>query len=121
MYGISLGGAIILNSIGEGAEYDLVVIDSSPIKFSDYGCPASIDPINNLPADACKLFVITSTKDQVLNADITSLLRIEAKDRGAAVLDGEFSHPYMDNDPAALKQRTEATRKFLLNTKNGGN
>jgi alpha/beta superfamily hydrolase len=121
LYGISLGGAIMLNAIGAGADYDIAVIDSSPSKFSDYGCPPGIDPINNLPADASKLFVITSKKDQVLNADMTSLLRIEAKNRGATVLDGEFSHPYMDSDTAAIQQRTDATRMFFFKTQRSDN
>jgi hypothetical protein len=83
IYGISLGGAIILNAIGSGVNYDLAVIDSSPSKFSDYGCPESIDPINNLPDDASRIFVITGKKDQVLKPEMTSSLRVEAEKRGA--------------------------------------
>ena len=43
LYGISLGAAIILNAIGSGAQFDRAVIDSSPSRFSSYGCPEEID------------------------------------------------------------------------------
>jgi alpha/beta superfamily hydrolase len=111
LYGISLGGAVIMNAIGSGVTYDSAIIDSSPSRFSDFGCPERIDPINNLPNDASKIFVITGKKDQVLNSKMTSPFRIEAQRRGASVLDGEdFSHPYMDRN---LKAHT-ARMKLIL-------
>jgi len=113
LYGVSLGGAVILNAIGSGVKFDLAVIDSSPSKFSDHGCPENIDPINNLPDDASKLFVITGKKDQVLNSEMTALLRTEAEKRGANVLDGNFSHPYMDRDPKARRIRMKAIFDFF--------
>lgn len=114
LYGISLGGAVIMNAIGSGVEYDSAIIDSSPSKFSDYGCPETIDPVNNLPHDASKIFVITGKKDQVLGYDMTSPLRIEAQQRGAKVLDGDdFSHPYMDRDLAVHKARTKLVLDFF--------
>ncbi|MBT3011103.1 MAG: lysophospholipase [Candidatus Thiodiazotropha sp. (ex Lucina aurantia)] len=114
LYGISLGGAVIMNAIGSGAEYDSAIIDSSPSRFSDYGCPETIDPVNNLPHDASKIFIITGKKDQVLGSDMTSPLRIEAQQRGARVLDGDdFSHPYMDRDLIAHKARTKLILDFF--------
>ncbi|MES9824701.1 MAG: alpha/beta fold hydrolase [Candidatus Thiodiazotropha endolucinida] len=114
LYGISLGGAVIMNAIGSGVEYDSAIIDSSPSKFSGYGCPETIDPVNNLPHDASKIFVITGKKDQVLDSDMTSPLRIEAQQRGARILDGDdFSHPYMDRDLAAHKARTKLILDFF--------
>jgi alpha/beta superfamily hydrolase len=113
LYGISLGGAVIMNAIGSGIQYDLAVIDSSPSKFSDYGCPEKIDPVNNLPADASKIFIITGKKDQVLNSEMTSLLRVEGEKRGAKVLDGNFSHPYMDRDQIAHNARMNVILEFF--------
>lgn len=118
LYGISLGGAVILNAIGSGITYDLAVIDSSPSKFSDHGCPERIDPINNLPNDASKLFVITGKKDQVLSSKMTSSLRIEAEKRGGKVLDGDFNHPYMDRDLHMRKFRTKAISNFFEQSQN---
>lgn len=121
LYGISLGGAVILNAIGSGVDYDLAVIDSSPSKFSDHGCPEKIDPISNLPDDASKLFVITGKKDPVLKPEMTSPLRIEAGKRGAKVLNGHFSHPYMDRDPNAHQNRMIATLMFFSKAQGGDN
>jgi alpha/beta superfamily hydrolase len=117
LYGISLGGAVIMNVIGSGVEYDSAVIDSSPSVFSDFGCPKRIDPINNLPDDASKILVITGKKDQVLNSEMTSPFRIEAQRRGARVLDGDdFSHPYMDMNPEIHKVRTKLIQDYFTTT-----
>ncbi len=113
LYGISLGGAVILNAIGAGVDYDLAVIDSSPSRFSDHGCPQSIDPINNLPQDAGKLLVITSKQDQVLPTAMTAPLRVEAQKRGAQILNGDFAHPYMDQERNAHNRRVTATLRFF--------
>jgi alpha/beta superfamily hydrolase len=120
LYGISLGGAVIMNAIGSGVVYDSAVIDSSPSKFSDYGCPEYIDPVNNLPNDASRIFVITGKKDQVLSSDMTSLFRNEAQRRGARVFDGEeFSHPYMDRDPGVHKARMKLILDYFTKTQDG--
>ncbi|MET0068971.1 MAG: alpha/beta fold hydrolase [Candidatus Thiodiazotropha sp.] len=114
LYGVSLGGAVIMNAIGSGVQYDSAVIDSSPSRFSDFGCPEHIDPVNNLPDDASRIFVLTGKKDQVLNSDMTSPLREEARRRGAKVLDGEnFSHPYMDRSLEAHRARTKLIQDYF--------
>lgn len=119
LYGISLGGAVVMNAIGAGVQYDLAVIDSSPSRFSGHGCPESIDPINNLPEDASKLLVITAKRDQVLKPAMTTPLRAEAKKRGAKVLNGDFAHPYMDSDPNAHRKRRKETLMFFTTTPDG--
>jgi alpha/beta superfamily hydrolase len=117
LYGISLGGAVMMNAIGSGVEYDSAVIDSSPSRFSGFGCPERIDPINNLPEDASNIFVITGKMDQVLNPEMTSPFRIEAQRRGASVLDGEdFSHPYMDQNPKVHKVRKKLVLDYFTKT-----
>ncbi|MBT3058944.1 MAG: alpha/beta fold hydrolase [Candidatus Thiodiazotropha sp.] len=114
LYGVSLGGAVIMNAIGSGVEYDSAVIDSSPSRFSDFGCPEPIDPVNNLPDDASKIFVITGKEDQVLDSDMTAPLREEAQRRGAKVLDGvNFSHPYMDRSLEAHLARMKLIQDYF--------
>lgn len=106
LYGISLGGAVILNVIGSGVEYDAAVIDSSPSLLSGYGCPERIDPLVNLPQDASKLLVLTGQKDSVLGERMTSQLRESAHARGAKTVHGKnFSHPFMDRSPVVHNQR----------------
>ncbi len=115
LYGISLGGAVMLNVIGSGVEYDAAVIDSSPSLLSDYGCPERIDPLVNLPQDASKLLIITGQKDSVLGDRMTSKLREGAQARGAKTVHGKrFSHPFMDRDYDIHHQRMELVRNYLL-------
>ena len=114
LYGVSLGAAIILNAIGSGVQYDRAVIDSSPSRFSKYGCPEEIDPIKNLPEDASKILVITGQMDRVLKPAMTSELRVIAENRGAKVYDGKkYAHPFMDVDSAIHEDRMRRVINFL--------
>ena len=114
LYGLSLGGAVIMNAIGSGIEYDAAVIDSCPSKFSPYGCPEKIDPINNLPEDASKIFVITGKEDQVTKPDMTSEFRVAAQQNKAKVFDGnEYAHPFRDKSTAIHRERMKKVIQFL--------
>jgi alpha/beta superfamily hydrolase len=98
LYGVSLGVAVMANVVGSGVAYDRAVIDSSPSRFSPHGCPARIDPAENIPEDAKKMLVITGEKDTVLKPDMTSEYRELAEAKGAAVFHGlEYAHPFMDS------------------------
>lgn len=114
-YGISLGGAVILNVIGSGVKYDAAVIDSSPSLLSKHGCPERIDPLVNLPQDASKLLVITGQKDGVLGESMTSQLRESAHSKGAKTVHGEnYSHPFMDRSNVVHNQRMGLVLNHLL-------
>ena len=118
LYGVSIGGVVILNVIGSGAVFDAAVIDSSPSRLSDNGCPARIDPINNLPLDSSKLLIITGGMDQVLNDDITKELRIEGQKRGATVFTGNnFAHPFMDQNRETHLKRMNLIKEYLIGEK----
>lgn len=122
LYGISLGGAVMLNVIGAGAEYDAAVIDSSPSFLSEHGCPERIDPIGNLPTDSSKILIITGKKDPVLNEAMTSKLRESASIKGAKVISGEdFSHPFMDQSITTHNKRMDLVLGHLLGVNAGGN
>ena len=114
LYGISLGAAVILNAIGSGVHFDRAVIDSSPSRFSNHGCPEAIDPIKNLPEDSSNILVITGQIDRVLKPAMTSELRVLAESRGAKVFDGkDYAHPFMDLDPAIHQDRMRRIMDFL--------
>ncbi|MFA7609974.1 MAG: alpha/beta fold hydrolase [Sulfurimonas sp.] len=114
LYGISLGGAVMLNIIGSGLEYDAAVIDSAPSFLSPFGCPKSIDPLQNLPKDADKIFLITAQKDSVLPKSMTSPLRESAQERGAKTLDAEeYEHPFADRDLEIHYKRMSTILEFL--------
>ncbi len=52
LYGISMGGVILLNAVGKTNLYTRLVVDSSPARISNLGCPARYDPVIHLPADS---------------------------------------------------------------------
>lgn len=115
LYGISLGGAIIMNVIGSGVEYDAAVIDSSPSRFSEYGCPKNIDPVENLPDTAQQLLVITGDRDEVLTQEMTLELREEASRRGAkTVKSGNYSHPFMDSNRQVHIERLDLVLRHFI-------
>ena len=114
LYGISLGGAIIMNVIGSDVEYDAAVIDSAPSLLSPYGCPKWIDPVVNLPKDASKILVITGGEDRILSEGMTSPLRESTHKRGAKTFNGEnYAHPFNDRDTEVHNQRMELILNYL--------
>jgi hypothetical protein len=63
-YGMSFGGVVLLDALRHQAGEMTVVIDSTPSRLSDYGCPTAHDPVNNLPWDTGNLLVIAGAKDK---------------------------------------------------------
>ena len=111
-YGMSFGGVVLLDALRHQTGEMTVVIDSTPSRLSDYGCPAVHDPVNNLPQDTGNLLVIAGARDQVVKPGTSRELLELARDRGATVLwDPAWGHPFMDNH---TQRRLEAVRQFLL-------
>lgn len=114
MYGISFGGIVILNVIGDGYEYDAAVIDSTPSRLSSYGCPAEYDPVDNLPNDSSGIMIIAGERDRVVKIKDMQELLEEAEQKSAMVIrDKEFSHPFMDTE-SLHRRRMEKVKGFLL-------
>lgn len=114
LYGISLGGAVMANVIGSGAQYDRAVIDSSPSRLSPHGCPERIDPAENIPDDAKNLLVITGEIDSVLGPEMTSEFRERAEQKGASVYIGSnYAHPFMDSSHEIHNERVNRVINFL--------
>lgn len=114
LYGISLGGAVMANVIGSGAQYDRAVIDSSPSRLSPHGCPERMDPLENIPEVAKNILVITGEKDSVLGPDMTSEFRERAEKKGASVYIGSnYSHPFMDSSHEIHNERLNRVINFL--------
>jgi hypothetical protein len=115
LYGISLGGVFVSNVIGSGIDFDTAIIDSSPSRLSTHGCPQRIDPVENLPQNSSKLFVITGKQDQVLGDDMTQELREAASEKGAKTIHGEsFAHPFMDSKEETHQERMDLIINFLV-------
>lgn len=113
LYGISFGGIILMNLIGSGATFERAVIDSSPARVNDFGCPERYDPINNLPENAAGILVIAGAEDRVVpETDVEPLMELVEARGGKALLGATFGHPFMDN-AHAHEQRSELIRSFL--------
>lgn len=114
LYGMSMGGVILSNAVGPSGEYDALVLDSSPSRISDLGCPEEYDPVRKLPADGSKLMLIIGLRDRVVPPrEIEEMAKI-VQERGGLVLKSpEFAHPLMDLDPAIRRRRFRAVAGFL--------
>ena len=115
LYGISMGGIVLLNAVGRSQTYTRLVVDSSPSRISDFGCPERYDPVVHLPEDSSRLMIISGAKDQVVTpSQMDELVRVGGSRRGRVLLDNEFAHPYQDLSDAIHRRRQNEVAAFLL-------
>ena len=114
LYGISMGGVILLNAAGNSALYTRMVVDSSPGRISNLGCPERYDPVTHLPKNGARIMLISGARDSVVPpAQMSELIRV-ARSRGARILqDAEFAHPYQDSSPTIHRRRQQEIASFL--------
>lgn len=115
IYGISIGGVMLLNAVGRNHSFDAAVIDSSPSYISNYGCPESYNPMRHLPKDSSRIMIISGVRDLIVSpAQMAELIRI-GKARGAYVYtDIEFSHPFQDKSSEIHRRRLNAVIRFFM-------
>jgi alpha/beta superfamily hydrolase len=117
LYGVSFGGIVLLNVIGRGADFDKAVVDSAPSRLSVHGCPQEYDPVNNLPADGTKLFLISGKQDAVVPPGDQAELIATAASRDARTLVAEdFAHAFADADNSVHLKRQTLVRDFFFQT-----
>jgi len=115
LYGISMGGVILLNAVGRGSLYTRFVVDSSPSRISNLGCPERYDPVAHLPDDASQLMIISGGQDTVVKPRQMDELIEAARSRGARILqDRGFAHPYQDSSEQTQRHRHNEVATFLL-------
>lgn len=115
VYALSLGGIILLDALTPEISLDRVVIDSTPSRLSDYGCPASYDPINHLPDDCRNIMFIVGQQDRVVSPSMSRDMRELARQRGAQILeDSQFSHPFMDLNWSVHQRRMRLIQDYLV-------
>lgn len=115
VYAMSLGGIILLDALTPEIQLDRVVIDSSPSRLSDYGCPQRYDPINHLPEMCSNFMFINGQRDRVVNPAMSAVMLEQARQRGAHVIvERQFSHPFMDSDWTTHQQRMRLIQQYLL-------
>jgi len=114
LYGMSMGGIILLNAVADTADYTALVVDSAPSRISQYGCPKIYDPIHQLPPDSSRILVIGGERDRVVPiVQMEELMRI-AQSRGAQVLrHPDLAHPFMDASADLRQRRFQAVADFL--------
>lgn len=118
VYAMSLGGIIFLDALTAEDQLDRIVIDSTPSRLSDYGCPPSYDPVNHLPANCSNYMFIVGQQDRVVNLPMSRDMLEVARQRGAQiVMDNEFSHPFMDSGWAVHQRRMRLIEQYLLQQK----
>lgn len=114
LYGMSMGGVILLNAIGADGDFSALVVDASPSRISDLGCPERFDPVNRLPADCSRLQLIIGERDRVVWPGQMEELMLEVKRRGGKVIRRlDYAHPFQD-DSAVHRRRLEEVADFLV-------
>ncbi len=114
LLGLSLGGIVILTAIHEGAPFTRAIVDSSPSTVGRFFCPKSFDPVENLPADASRLLIITGGRDRVISPSASRDLVSRARAAGARIyFCAECGHPLMDVDPELRARRFRAMARFF--------
>jgi len=115
LYGMSMGGIILLDAAGKTHDHDAAVIDSSPSRISPFGCPEEYDPVNHLPRDCSRIKIIIGLRDRVVpRTDIEELASI-AESRGAEVLEEpELAHPFQDLSLEIHRRRFQEVADFLI-------
>ncbi len=114
LYGMSMGGVILSNAVAQTGEYDALVVDSSPSRISNLGCPVEYDPVNRLPQDASRLLLIMGLQDRVVPFWEIEALAKAVQERGGRVLKSpDFAHPLQDIDPEIRRRRFQAVADFL--------
>jgi hypothetical protein len=115
LYGISFGGLIVLNAINAGTPYDRAVVDSTPSRVSNLGCPEQYDPVANLPSDASRVLLVVGEHDTVVSIADSEELVSRGRTLGARTeVRSDYAHPFMDRDGETHKSRLDLIRSFLL-------
>jgi len=115
VYAFSFGGIVLLDSLEGQLDLDRVVIDSSPSRLSNHGCPPLYDPVSHLPDDCSHFLFISGRQDTVVTPAMTEELLKEAGRCNARIVnDVDFAHPFMESNPIQHRQRMDIIEKFLL-------
>lgn len=118
IYAMSFGGIAFLDGFEFHGKLDRIIVDSTPSRLSDYGCPSEYDPVNHLPEDCSHFTFITGQKDRVVPPSMSQEMVEVAQQRNAVILrDEEFGHPFMDYDRSVHRHRMKVIENYLLYNK----
>jgi alpha/beta superfamily hydrolase len=115
VYAMSFGGIVFLDGLELHGKLDRIIVDSTPSRLSDYGCPPRYDPVNHLPDDCSQFMFIVGQNDRVVSPSMSQELVEKAQQRNALILrDEDFAHPFMDHDRSVHRRRMKVIEKYLL-------
>ena len=118
VYAMSFGGIALLDGFERHGRLDRIVVDSTPSRLSDYGCPPEYDPVNHLPDDCRRFLFVVGQGDTVVPPAMSRELVTTAQQRGAGILsDAVFEHPFMEHEPSVHQRRMRAIENYLLDNR----
>jgi alpha/beta superfamily hydrolase len=119
LYGFYFGGVILLNVVGSGIAFDRAVIDSTPSRVSNLGCPERYDPVVNFPTAGSRFLFVAGNQDKVVPIKNSQELINLAKTRGSRIeVRPDYAHPLMDSDIRVHLARLDLISSFLAGTEN---
>lgn len=114
LYGMSMGGVVLLNAVGESGDFSALVVDSSPSRISHLGCPEEFDPVNRLPADCSRLQLIVGERDRVVLPGEMEELTIATRNCGGNIVQRlDYAHPFQDATPEIHRRRLQEVADFI--------
>ena len=115
VYAMSFGGIAFLDGFSSHGKLSRIVIDSTPARLSDYGCPSEYDPVGHLPADCSHFLFVVGQNDHVVPPAMSRELVETAQQRNAEILrDQAFGQPFMDHDRSVHRRRMKVIEDYLL-------
>jgi pimeloyl-ACP methyl ester carboxylesterase len=113
LYGMSMGGVVLLNAVGAKGDFSALVVDSSPSRISHLGCPGDFDPVKHLPVDCSRFQLIIGERDRVVRPAEMEELMIAVRNRGGKVLERlDYAHPFQDT-PGIHRRRLQEVADFI--------
>lgn len=114
LYGMSMGGVILLNAVGAGGDFSVLVVDSSPSRIAHLGCPEAFDPVNHLPADCARVQLLIGERDRVVWPEEMEDLATAVRQRGGRVVRRlDYSHPFQDATSEIHRRRLNEVADFI--------
>ena len=115
VYAMSFGGILLLDALDAHIKLDKVIIDSTPSRLSNYGCPKDYDPISHLPKECSNYMFITGQLDRVVTTRMAKDMVKKGQQCHAKIIsDAEFAHPFMDANFSVHQRRMQTIEQFFL-------
>ena len=117
-YGISMGGIILANTLPHlpaEMQPERFVIDGSPARIAQHGCPPTFDTVAHLLEDTSRFLFVGGGLDTVVPlSDSREMIGAIEAGGGSTVIRPDLAHPFQDRDRALHQERIRLIRDFLV-------